>query len=125
MAARRPGGQPGGAEAEQRAAAKTAATPGLALLGAQYADSDDDEGGVGDAGADGTGDGGAGGGGAGGSGAGGGGGGKSPVVTGFRNLSAEKKAEAKHSQYEVRKSKNQAEWFKSYGDWLSKAGAAN
>ena len=73
---------------------RPANNPGIALLGLEYADSDEEDG------------------------EGGGGGGApnpGPIMTGFRALSAEEKAVKQHDQYEVRKSKHQAEWLKTYG----------
>ena len=86
---------------------KAAKLPGLALLGAVYADSDDEEGADGDAATLPA----------------GGAGGKAkagPIATSFRMQTVEKKAEMRHDQYEARKTKSQDTWFVAYGKWLGK-----
>jgi hypothetical protein len=76
--------------------------PGIALLGLQYAsDEDEAEGGTPAAGAL--------------------AGAKHRQPIGFCALTAEKKSEVRHTQYEARKVNKQEDWFKTYRAWLVKS----
>jgi len=76
--------------------------PGIALLGLQYAsDEDEAEGGTPAAGAL--------------------AGAQHRQPIGFCALTAEKKSEVRHTQYEARKVNKQEDWFKTYRAWLVKS----